>query len=405
MNKNYLILLLGLMALPAMSQSYLPKGLWRITLELQDQKVPFLLETDVAKGKQIAYILNGSERILLDEWTNARDSISANLHVFDAVLKGKFESNLWKGYWIKLDTQKPYLVPFTAEPNKTRFDLPTQAKSEYDFNGTWEVAFKNKRGDGYPAVGIFKQKGNYLTGTFLTTTGDYRYLEGIAIGKTFWLSAFDGNHAFLFKAQASEAGTFTGEFWAGKGGYETFTAIKNDNATLPDANSLTYLKDGFERLEFSFPNLENKSITLQDERYKGKVVIIQLLGSWCPNCMDETKFLAPYHAKHQKRGLEIIGLAYERSANFEQAKTRLEKLKKRYQIQYELLLAGISDKTEAAKTLPALNAVLAFPTTIFIDKKGKVRRIHTGFTGEGTGIYYEKFKDEFKDFVNKLLKE
>jgi hypothetical protein len=121
--------------------------------------------------------------------------------------------------------------------------------------------------------------------------------------------------------------------------------------------------------------------------------------------MDETAYLAPYYSKNKKNGIEVIGLAYERSSNFDQAKSRLEKLKKRYQIEYELLVAGTSDKEEAAKTLPALNAVLAFPTTIFIDKTGKVRRIHTGFTGGGTGEHYERFKEDFRDFVGRLLAE
>ncbi|TAE10720.1 MAG: TlpA family protein disulfide reductase [Bacteroidetes bacterium] len=383
----------------------LPQGTWRVELDIQNQKLPFLLETRTEKGRQVAYIRNGEEKLLLNEFSQSKDSISATLHIFDAVLRGKLENGkVWRGYWQKLDTKKPYLVPFVATLGESARFVGEFATPTANFSGKWDVTFKSSDGQTYPSVGIFQQKGAKITGTFLTTTGDYRYLEGVVSGNTFMMSAFDGNHAFSFKATQSDKG-LAGEFWAGKGGYETFTAVRNESASLPDANSLTYLKEGFERLEFSFPNTENKTISLQDERYKGKVVIIQLFGSWCPNCMDETAFLAPYYAKNKNRDIEIIGLAYERSPNFEQAKTRLEKLKKRYQVEYELLVAGISDKVEASKTLPALNAVLAFPTTIFIDKKGKVRRIHTGFTGAGTGAYYEKFKDEFRDFVNQLLEE
>jgi thiol-disulfide isomerase/thioredoxin len=387
------------------AQELLPTGTWRVELDIQNKKLPFLLETEVSKGKQLAYIRNGEERLLLNEFSKTQDSIAVVLHVFDAVLRGKVENNkTWRGNWVKLDTKKPYVIPFTATLGETN-RFTENGKATANFEGTWDVTFKSPDGQTYPSVGIFKQKGNKLTGTFLTTTGDYRYLEGIVTGNQFKISAFDGNHAFLFTATAQDEKNLTGEFWAGKGGYETFTAFRNDKAALPDANSLTYLKEGYEKLAFAFPNLENKQVSLEDARYKGKVVIIQLLGSWCPNCMDETAFLAPYYAKNKKHGIEIIGLGYERSANFEQAKGRLEKLKKRYQIDYELLVAGISDKIEASKTLPALNAVLAFPTTIFIDKKGKVRRIHTGFTGAGTGAYYDKFKEEFKDFVSQLLKE
>lgn len=395
----------------AFAQQILPTGTWRVVLEMQNQQLPFLLETRSEKNKQLAYLRNGEEMMRLDEFKQEGDSISAVMHVFDAVLKGKVaqEGNkqTWRGYWIKLDSKKPYLVPFTATLGETqRFTkVPNTAEKPFAIAGKWSVTFQDADGEKYPAVGVFKQKGERLLGTFLTTTGDYRFLEGAVAGKGFELSTFDGSHAFLFRGNATDENNLKGEFWAGKGGYETFTAVRNDTASLPDANRLTYLKEGYEKLAFSFPNLDNKQVSLQDERYKGKVVVIQLLGSWCPNCMDETSFLAPYYQKHHQRGVEIIGLAYERSPDFAQAKARLEKLKQRYQIGYELLVAGVSNKTEAAKTLPALNAVLAFPTTIFIDKKGKVRRIHTGFTGAGTGTYYDKFKDEFKDFINELLKE
>jgi len=389
------------------AQEYLPKGTWHVALTLQNKEIPFSLETSIEKGRQVAYIRNGEEKIRLDEFLKIGDTITVVLHIFDAILKGKLDNNkIWKGYWIKLDTKQPYIIPFTATlGDVARFKVYKNTLPTINFTGTWEAIFKNSDGSTYPAVGVFQQKNNQLTGSFLTTTGDYRYLEGIAIGNTFELSTFDGNHAFLFEATIDAQNKLAGSFWAGKGGYETFTAFINEKAALPDANSLTYLKDGYDKLTFAFPNLENKSISLQDDRYKGKVVVIQILGSWCPNCMDETAFLSPYYRKHYKKGIEIIGLAYERSPSFEQAKARLEKLKNRYQITYELLVAGISDKQSASNTLPALNAVLAFPTTIFIDKQGKVRRIHTGFTGAGTGVYYENFKEEFKNFINQLLKE
>ena len=43
--------------------------------------------------------------------------------------------------------------------------------------------------------------------------------------------------------------------------------------------------------------------------------MLQLSGTWCPNCKDETKFLAPWYEKNKDRGVEIIGLAYEKKAD------------------------------------------------------------------------------------------
>ena len=133
---------------------------------------------------------------------------------------------------------------------------------------------------------------------------------------------------------------------------------------------------------------------MKDGRFKGKVTVVQIMGSWCPNCMDETKFLAPWYLKNQSRGVEVVGLGFEKSTDLAISGPKLERLKKRFNVPYSLLLAGSNDKEKASAALPMLNRVVSFPTTIFIDKKGIVRQIHTGFSGPGTGIYYDNFVTE-----------
>jgi thiol-disulfide isomerase/thioredoxin len=146
-------------------------------------------------------------------------------------------------------------------------------------------------------------------------------------------------------------------------------------------------------------------ISSADERFKGKVVILQIFGTWCPNCMDETKFLSEWYNKNKDRGVEILGLAYERKDDFEYASDRVKKMKEKLDVPYDFVVAGTNDKLKAAETLPMLNKVLAFPTTIFIGKDGKVKHIRTGFEGPGTGIYYEQFKQRFNELINELLTE
>ncbi|MFP4342448.1 MAG: TlpA disulfide reductase family protein, partial [Cyclobacteriaceae bacterium] len=271
-----------------------------------------------------------------------------------------------------------------------------------DFSGKWEVDFE---GDSLLSVGIFEQQGSELTGSFLTTTGDYRFLQGNVEGNKMMLSAFDGEHAFLFEAHLQEDGSLQGDFWSGRSYHDTWTAVRNSEAELPDANELTYLKEGYEQLAFTFPNLEGKPVSLSDEKYRGKVVIVQLFGTWCPNCMDETKFYADWYRRHQDEDVEIIGLAYEQKDDFDYASSRVKKMIDKLDVGYDFLIAGTSNKTEAAKTLPMLNRVMSFPTSIFIDKKGQVRQIHTGFSGPGTGIYYERFVEDFNILMDKLLAE
>lgn len=380
-------------------------GPWRVVLQAQGQEIPFIMEAEEQNGKTVLYLVNADERILVDEIKEEGDSLKIRLHIFDADLIAKVEGDKMAGRFTRNDLTKRYSVPFTAEHGKTNRFKENPAPATYDFSGKWEVTFTKKDGKTYPAIGVFEQKDNYVTGTFITQTGDYRYLEGQVEGNELKLSTFDGNHDYLFTAQPTADETLQGEYFAGLYDYETWTARRNENAELANANELTYLKPGYESLEFTFPDLEGKQVSLSDDKYKGKVVLVQLLGSWCPNCMDETQFLAPYYSKNKDRGLEIIGLGFERTKGYEQAVPRLTKMKDRFNIEYDLLYAGPADKEAAAQALPALNHVLSFPTTIFIDRQGKVRKIHTGFSGPGTGKYYEEWVAEFNKTMDELLAE
>lgn len=382
------------------------EGSWRVALQHADGKeIPFIMEAEKKVDKTVLYLVNGEERILVDDIKQEGDSLKIRLHIFDADLIAKVEGDKMVGRFVRNDLPEYYSVPFTAEHGKKNRFEPTPAPASFNFDGKWEVVFKEEDGNTYNAVGVFEQKENNVTGTFLTETGDYRYLEGQVEGDELKLSTFDGNHAYLFTAKPTNDSTLSGEFYSGMNGYESWTGKRNPDAKLASADSLTFLNPGYETLSFTFPNLEGEQISLSDPTYKNKVVIVQLLGSWCPNCMDETKFLSPYYDKNKDRGLEIIGLGFERSPEFEKAAARLNKMKERFDIDYELLVAGVSDKEAAAKALPALNHVLSFPTTIFIGRDGKVRKIHTGFSGPGTGKYYEEWVADFNQTVDQLLAE
>ncbi|QIL77477.1 TlpA family protein disulfide reductase [Hymenobacter sp. HDW8] len=388
--------------------SALKPGTWRAVLSTQGQEIPFLFDVEAVGGKSVVYLRNGEERLKLDEITTAGDSTTITLGVFDAALVVRPDgADKLTGTWVKYDAKEPYRVPFAATLGGQKV-FPTASGKPQSFDGTWSVTFKDDEGQTYPAVGVFKQNGNDVKGTFLTTTGDYRYLDGQVDGNKLQLSTFDGNHGYLFTAtRNSDTNTIiNGDFYSGKSGHETWTAKLDPNAKLPDANSLTFLKPGEKKLDFKFPNIyEGGSISPSDPKYKGKVVVVQLLGSWCPNCMDETNFLAPWYEKNKSRGVEVIGLGFERSPDQKKAAERLIKMKERLNVGYDLAVAGIADKDAAGKALPQINKVLAFPTTIILDKKGDVRKIHTGFSGPGTGKYYDEFVADFNQTIDQLVKE
>lgn len=387
------------------SLSELKPGVWRGVLEIQGQQLPFNFRVvkDSANGFDV-YIKNASEEILLDEIVFKNDSVDFVLHVFDAQLRVAVTDDSLNGFFI-LNYRDNYRIPFRAAFGQDfRFSITDTTADVTDFSGKYQVVFTNET-DTTQAVGLVTQKGSYAEGSFLTPTGDYRFLEGCVFNNTLYLSTFDGNHTYLFKAYKQKDSTLRGEYWSGKSFHQTWTGVKTENPVPPDAEALTYLKEGYDKIEFRFPDVDSNLVSLADEKFKNKVVILQIFGTWCPNCMDETKFLIPWYTQNKDRGVEILGLAYERKEDFNYASDRVKKMKAKWNVPYDFVIAGINDKAKASETLPALNGILAFPTTIFIGKDGKVKYIHTGFEGPGTGVYHEQFVERFNQIVNACLSE
>ena len=387
-------------------EASLNSGHWRATLDLNGHPLSFDLELLISPGTPTleAIIINGEEQITIPENRLTSDSLILRLPVFNTEIKASIiQGDSLHGFFYDYSRPNNYKIPFTAIYG----DLPRFAGkvegSPIEVGGKWEAVFGIPEIQ-TPAIGIFEQEGHRVMGTFLTETGDYRYLDGIADHEQLRLSAFDGSHVFLFEATL-EGDSLKGSFLSGTHWEERWVAEKNPEASLRDPDSLAFLKEGFESLSFTFPDLDSNMVSLTDPQYQDKVVIVQLMGSWCPNCMDETRFLSEIYDQYHEEGLEIIALAYERLKNFDQAVASVKRMKDHFNTPYPFLIAGSSSKTEAAETLPMLNTVLAFPTTIFVDRNGRVRKVHTGFRGPGTGKFYHQFVDQTKSFLDKLLSE
>lgn len=407
MKVKYFLFLVFITLFSCKNTTEIKTGIWRATLPTSGGELPFNFEIQKEADGYSVTVLNGDEKLKMDKSFLKNDSLHIPMELFDAEIIAKVEGDKMSGTYRKMRSDFSFFsAPFSAEFGKTyRFTEENKSLST-NISGKYEVLFLSEdKKDSTVSVGIFNQKDNQVTGTFLSTTGDYRYLQGNIIGDSLKLSCFDGNHNYLFTAKIEGDKLVGGGFWANSTGYESWSGVRNENAALPDATKLTFLKEGFKSMDFSFKNADGKTISLKDDAYKSKVVVVQIMGSWCPNCMDESRFLAPWYKKNKERGVEIIGLAYEKSTDPAFAYPKIKRLKERFGIDYEVLLGGTNNKDEASKTLPMLNRVIGFPTTIFIDKKGIVREIHTGFSGPGTGKYYDEFVSEFNTLVDKLVSE
>ncbi|WP_374166296.1 peroxiredoxin family protein [Arcticibacter sp. MXS-1] len=300
-----LVLSIALFSACGKSAGGLEPGDWRATLKTDSgTEIPFNFHVADTAGRKVVYILNAGERLRVDEVRQNGDSINIVLPLFDSEIKAVSSSSGLSGKWIKHLPDKDIAMAFSAEPGISwRFFPPGASGASANVSGRWSATFSSTDGkDTSIAVGEFVQDSSKVRGTFLTTTGDYRYLEGAVSGDKLFLSTFDGSHAFLFTGTVKNNTIVDGRFYAGLSSMEKWSARKDPRAMLPDAYSLTTLKKGKSKISFSFPDLSGKQVSLSDERFRNKVVIVQFLGSWCPNCMDETAYMAPFYKKNRARG-------------------------------------------------------------------------------------------------------
>lgn len=407
--KKFLIIF-TLSSVFSFSQNKLKPGTWRGVLTLSEKRnelvLPFNFNVKYFHEFLSIDILNAEEKITVTEIMLVGDSVNFKMPVFDSEFRTVLKNDTLRGLWINNSKREKNKIAFEAYYNdKKRF--VTVKKPEVDFSGRYEVTFSPKTPNEYKSVGIFKQSGNKITGTFLTETGDYRYLEGVVQNNDMSLSCFDGAHAFLFFASSSKkkgkADSLSGKVFYGISGTENWTAVRNEKFKLKDPEGITSLKSPNEKVNFSFPNLERQPITLNDPKFQNKVVVIQIMGSWCPNCMDESAYLAKVYKQYRNKGLEVVALAYERSDDFEKNKKNLSRLKTKYGIEYEMLITGLTGKAKASESLPFLNSIAAFPTTIILDRKHNVKSIYTGFNGPATGKEYELYKKKTESLLTELL--
>ncbi|MFX0556872.1 peroxiredoxin family protein [Maribacter sp. CXY002] len=407
--KNYLKVIIVLTLIIGCSkgkkQNFLLEGIWQGRLTVMDnQTLPFNFKLYKSTGNKLQMdIYNADEVITVDEIVLVGDSINIKIPVFEGYIAGKATDSSISGAFTIASLDR--VVPFEASYGlSSRFSKKRQSK--VDVTGIWETEFSPMTEDRYMGKGIFKLIDGEVTGTFRTTTGDYRFLQGIVDGDSLKISAFDGAHAFLFTAKVTDS-TMNGIFYSGNHFKEPFIAKRNELFDLESPDSLTFLKKGYDKLAFSFPDVNGNMVSLGDTGFNNKVVLVQIMGTWCPNCLDETKFLVDYLDKNPNEDLKVIGLAFEYAKTEALAQKSIQRLVDRVKVNYPVLLAqfGSSDKVKAQEKLPMLNHVLSYPTTIFIDKKGKVRKIHTGFNGPATGEKFVEFKKEFNSFLNQLLEE
>lgn len=410
--------------------SLLPPGRWRAVLYLEqqqpvaskeateeqatpqiedipDNQLPFLFDLIYTTDSTFYIeIINGEERIKVDAirtWhdpTNNHDSIRIDFPIYDTYLLGRWAEGIIQGAWF-VPSRGEYSIPFVAEFGQNHRFTTVRKKPVTNLTGLWETTFAPGTEDEFPAIGEFQQNGNYLKGTFATETGDFRFLEGTVQADKMFLSCFDGSHAFLFSAKIMPDSNLHGSFQSGIHYQTSWIARRNPLARLRHPDSLTFLKPGFQQIDFAFLDpIQGDTVKLSDPKFAGRPKLIQIMGTWCPNCKDETQFLVEYLQKNPELKTAIIGLAFEKGKSEEKAFQLIRTFKEKMQVPYPILYAG-PPGPNAAKALPMLQKIVSYPTLIFLDKNNRPLRIHTGFYGPATREY-QKFTQEFEHYMEEI---
>jgi len=395
-------LLLGTTTLFA-QQISLKNGGYEAHLQLNQATVlPVRLSVESQQKQKILVIHNAEERIELHLKKQEGDTLIIPFPNFDSELRVvASKKRRLRGFWVNYNKTSNYRIPFEAVMVK---ETPAHDTPSTNLTGNWESYFSPGTEDQEAAVGIFKQTEGIVTGTFLTETGDYRFLEGVVEGSKFYVSCFDGSHAFLMTGSVSGE-AITGTFYSGKHYQTPWKGTRNETFKLSNPDSLTFLKEEKSLVHFTLKDLSGKDYVFPNAATEGKVVIIQIMGTWCPNCMDETKYYKELYAAYHEKGLEIISIGYETADSFEEQAAKIQRLKERHQLSFTFLVGGKANKGTASEQFAMLNEVISFPTTIFIGKDGSVKRIHTGFNGPGTGTYYTEYVEKTNALIAAMLAE
>lgn len=378
------------------------EGKWLVALETPGGALNFILDIVKSDEHFDAFLVNGPERIPVDMATDGETELVLDMQHFDSQVKlsrGRGEST-FSGTWTKRRSADG-VAKIACEASRYQ-ELSVASPSA--FLGRWSVQFADSAD---LAIGEFQRFGesDEVLGTFLTTTGDYRYLHGAVRNDQLVLSCFDGAHAFLFHATVNGQGALQGDFWSGNWYHDTWTATRNAKAALPDGFVQTLVADANGLAELQFPDANGRVWQLGDKELQGKATLVEIFGTWCPNCHDEAVLLKDLREKYAARGLKVVGLAFELTGEFERDAAQVKRYAKRFAVDYPILIAGKSDKAEASKQFPILDRIRSYPTTLFLDARGEIRAVYTGFSGPATGDAHVKLRQQFEAVVEKLLDE
>lgn len=369
------------------------------------KQLPFVVFLDLTEPASSGYFLNGSEQTPIPEIYSHGDSVTFVFSEYGAVMRGIWKGGKLAGEFLRF-RRDTVTNKFEAEPMTTSEPTPQpKASSEVPLVGKFQAYFKLPEGIDSSSQATFWVHGDSVYGTILESSGDLGLMAGKQTGNSVLLSRCTG-----WQGQMMEL-TRVQNSWSGTMYYRIPPPVPftlEPRATLfhelPEAKRPS-LKDPRKPFTFSGTTVLGDTLSNLSSRFKGKVLVLDIMGTWCHNCMDEAPLLQKLSSEFGNQGLEIVGLSFELSDNPTTARRNLLLFEERYGITFPVLFCGSTSPADiGARVKSQLNNFPGYPTTIFVDRKGLVRTIHGGFNGPGTGEYFQAQINQYYDLVRTLLK-
>lgn len=394
MRFRLLALLALLFSAPAMEGQQVD-GPWSAVLDLAGGPLRFSLYMRVGS---IPRICNGDGCTRASRLVVRGDSVLIEIADYAATISAQIRGDSLIGNYRNVGNRGPRVIPFRAG----RGHWLAEASPRWLF-GRWDAWFVQD-GRKSPRVFEFRNTQAGLEGTVLSNTGDYGLFWGHTVADSFSMGHFDGSFVYMLTGRL-DGDTLRGLFHAGLRTQTPWVAVRSTGQPHLKLPTEITGADTTSVFRFSFPDVDGHIVTQADERFRGKVLLVDIFGTWCPTCHDAAPLLTRLWRQYHDRGFEIVGLAYEVTGDSAADGKQLRIFREKFGIPYPLLLAGVNDTQAAAATQPQLLGFTSFPTSIFIGRDGKVRKVHAGFWGPATGPQHDVLIQDFERTIETLLKE
>jgi thiol-disulfide isomerase/thioredoxin len=366
-------------------------------LDLAGGPLPFGLQIGRAGEGFDGKLCNGTRCQPIDVRIE-RDSLVLEIPDYAATITAVARGDSLVGAYRNVGNRGPRTIPFRAARGRWPVVVPPTS-----LLGRWDATYILEWGTS-PRVFELRSGPSGLEGTIISNTGDYGHFSGWAAADSFALAHFDGSYVYLLTGRL-EGDTLRGIFHAGLRTQTPWKAVRSKGG--PHLKSPTELTtaDTTAPFRFDFLDLDGRRVTSDDPRFRGKVVLVDIFGTWCPTCHDATPEIVKLYRRYRGRGLEVVGLAYEVTGDSAVDARQVRRYRHKFKISFPLLLAGTNDTEAAAATLPQLRGFTSFPTTLFLGRDGRIRRVHAGFYGPATGAQHRRQLREFEREIERLLNE